>query len=404
MMRTEKQILEARAGLMYQLEDLNKQIGERAATAEEVAKFDKIDADIEALTQELERNRKVAERKALMADNDGERAPKPEETQQTSVDYREVFDKWVRRGMGSLSDAEKQVMMKRGTNPQGVGTDNLGGYAVPQEFGDELIKSMAVYGGVLEDATVMRTQSGADMPFPTLDDTSVKGSLIAENASIAVNDLTFGTKTLGSYVYSSGIVLLSMQLLQDNGVDLESELTPIFAERLGRIGNEHLTTGDGSSKPTGFLTSAASGVTAAATAAVTRDEIVDLIHSVDRAYRPNAKFHLNDTTLAAIRKLSLGSGDARPLWQPSIRVGEPDTLEGFAYTVNNDMPDLGAENTPIAFGDFSKIRVRIVNDMGLIQFDEKYMNALQKGYMAWLRMDGALLDTSAIKKLTNAAS
>jgi len=68
------------------------------------------------------------------------------------------------------------------------------------------------------------------------------------------------------------------------------------------------------------------------------------------------------------------------------------------------MPDLGATNTPIAFGDFSYYYIRIVRDMQMVRFDEKYMDFLQVGFAAYMRADGLLMDTGAIKKLTNAAT
>ena len=407
-MTPEKSLLEKRAGLIHQLEDLEKQVQGRAVTDDESAKWDTIDADIQNVTAEIERGRKVKERKALLAEQAGTIAPKDEAPQGNeggAESYRKTFDKYLRRGMGALTSQERSLMMqKRGTSPQSTATGAAGGFAVPEGFGGELIKLMTHYGGMLEAGTIFRTASGSAMPFPTLDETSVKGVLVAENGTIATSDLTLGQTTLNAYMYSSGIVRMSLQLLQDDGVNLEGELLPIFAERLGKIINEHLTTGDGSSKPTGLLTTATTGKTSTATDAITRAEIVDLIHSVDRAYRPNGKFMLNDLTLAAIRKLSLGSADARPLWQPSIREGEPDRLEGFGYIVNNDMPELGAGNAAIAFGDFSKFRIRMVRDMEMATFDEKYMDALQKGFMAFTRVDGKLLDTKAVKLLVNAAS
>jgi HK97 family phage major capsid protein len=216
--------------------------------------------------------------------------------------------------------------------------------------------------------------------------------------------MTFSSKTLNAYMYSAGIVKLSFQLIQDNGVNLESEIIPILADRLGRIINLHLTTGDGSGKPTGVVTSASAGVTTTATAAITRGEIIDLQHSLDIAYRANARYMMNDLTISAIRKLALGSGDASPLWQPSMREGAPDLLEGKPYTINNDMASLGAGNVPILFGDFSKYRTRMVRDVTMVEMNELYVANLQKGMTAFARVDGALLDAKSVKKMTNAAS
>ena len=412
-MTPEKTLLEKRAGLIHQLEDLEKNIQGRAVTDEESAKWDKIDTDISSLTSELTRNRKVKERKALLADEAleneerGGRAPADDESkggEGGKVAYRKTFDKWLRSGYGGLSTEERGNMLTRGTAAQTTQTDSLGGFTIPEEFGGILIKAMAAYGGMLDVATVVRTTTGAAMPFPVINETGVKGRRVAENAALAVKDLTFTAATLNAYMYTSDVVLLSLQLLQDNNVNLESELTPILAERLGRILNEELTYGSGAGRPTGFLDSSASVGDTAAVAAITRGEVLDLQHGLDAAYRANARFMLNDNTMKALRKLQLGTADASPLWQPSMREGAPDLIEGKPYTINNDMPDLGAGNTPIAFGDFSKYRVRMVRDITMVEFGEKYMNQLQKGYTAFLRADGALLDTTAIKKITNAAS
>jgi HK97 family phage major capsid protein len=407
-MRTEKEIKEVRAGLVYQLEDLEKGFQGRKVTDEEDAKFDKIWGDIRDLDKELERNRKIREQRALLAEADlSQGGPAPKKDQKSGPTYRETFKKWLRYGMSGLSAEERNQMIKRGTDPQST-TNTAGGYTIPEDFGDELIKNMAVYGGILGISNVMRTETGAALPFPTLDETSVKGTLVAENAQIAVNDMTFGQKVLNAYVYSSGIVLLPLQLLQDNGVNLEAELSPIFAERLGRIAAEHLATGDGSGKPNGAVTAAGAlgGSYTAAVSSITRDDVLELIYGVDRAYRqsPNTRLVFNDQTMLALRKLDHGTSDARPLFQLNARAGEPDTIEGFQYVVDNDIADIGASNVSMLFGDFSKYRVRLVNDFTFVQFDEKYMDSLQKGYMAYMRMDADLLDSSAIKKLSHAAS
>jgi HK97 family phage major capsid protein len=87
-----------------------------------------------------------------------------------------------------------------------------------------------------------------------------------------------------------------------------------------------------------------------------------------------------------------------------MREGTPDLLEGKPYTVNNDMAALGAGNIPVLFGDFSKYRTRIVRDVTMAEMNELYVANLQKGFTAFTRADGVLLDVKAVKKLTNASS
>ena len=83
-----------------------------------------------------------------------------------------------------------------------------------------------------------------------------------------------------------------------------------------RIHNQHFTTGTGSAQPQGIVTGATSGVTAAGVAAITADELIDLQHSIDPAYRnERSKFMLSDTALKGLRKLK-DTGSGEYMFQP----------------------------------------------------------------------------------------
>src|SRR5690606_19277222 len=118
-------------------------------------------------------------------------------------------------------------------------------------------------------------------------------------------DVTFGKKTLNAFVYDTEFVKFSMELAQDSIFNMESLLGSLLGKRLGRIANLQLTVGNNSGAPHGIVTASTKGKDAAAAAAVTYDEVIDLVHSVDPAYRqsPKVRFMFNDTTLAVLRKL-----------------------------------------------------------------------------------------------------
>ena len=140
------------------------------------------------------------------------------------------------------------------------------------------------------------------------------------------------------------------------------------------------------------------------TATVIYDDIVDLVYSVDKAYRQNAKFMMNDSTVKAIRKLKDGNG--LPLWQPTLQAGEPDSLIGYPVVINNDVAAMAASAKSILFGDFKKYKVRRVKDVTLLRLVERYAEAHQVGFLAFARFDGDLLDagTDPIKHYANPAS
>jgi HK97 family phage major capsid protein len=93
------------------------------------------------------------------------------------------------------------------------------------------------------------------------------------------------------------------------------------------------------------------------------------------------------------------------LWQAgSIQNGEPDRLEGFAYTINQSMANLAASSKSVLFGDFSKYIIRMAGGPVYLRLDERFADSLQVGFLAYQRVDGELLSSNAIKVITQAAS
>jgi HK97 family phage major capsid protein len=184
---------------------------------------------------------------------------------------------------------------------------------------------------------------------------------------------------------------------------MESLLGELLGERMGRIANSKLTTGSGSSDVEGIVTTSTLGKTAAATAAVTADEIIDLIHSVNPAYRsaPNTALMMNDSTLAAVRKLKDGQGNY--LWQMgNYQAGIPQNILGYNVVVNQAMDSLAAAKRVMVFGDMSKFYVRKVGGPSLFVARERF--APDYGILGYIRFDGVLANTAAVKHLITAAS
>ena len=285
---------------------------------------------------------------------------------------------------------------------QSVGTDSAGGYTVPEGFVNNLEKAMLEFGPMRQVADILRTASGNALPWPTVNDTGNAGALLAENTQDSEQDMTFGVMTLDAYKYTSKIVRVSVELLQDSAFNLGAELGSLLGERLGRIQNTHATTGTGSSQPNGIVTASALGKTAASATAITADEIIDLFHSVGRAYRGNSSFMAADSTVAAIRKLK--DGDSQYLWQPGLQAGQPDRLLGVPLLVNDDMDAIATGKKTVLFGDMSKYKMREVLGVTLVRMVERYADYHQVGFVAITRFDGDLLNagTGPVKHLIQA--
>lgn len=413
-----QQTYDQRARLVTQMQDITLSAAKegRALTQEESEKWDKMEADERALTKTIEAHEKTEK---LVA----ERAGKHFEATQTQAptwtsdntatrdagkgkEYRESYMQMLRLGMSSLSNEQRSLIENRGTSTQVVGTDSLGGYLVPDEWQPQLEKAMLDYSGIMQAARIERTSTGKTWFWPTVNDTAAKAVLIAEAGSFTVQDVSFGQKQLDSYLYGD-VFKVSWQMLRDNEYNLEGELRAFFEDRFGRALNTACTTDDGSSKPQGVVTASTLGKTAASATAITFSEILDLIHSIDPAYRASKRFGLmfHDATLAYLKKLSIGSSDARPLWQPSFVEGAPDKIDGYRYWINQDMDSsINAASKLILAGDFNKYVIRLVQDLQYARLDELFsMNGLV-GFQGYMSFDGELMNTSAIKHLITAAS
>ncbi|MCC7423776.1 MAG: phage major capsid protein [Planctomycetaceae bacterium] len=272
-------------------------------------------------------------------------------------------------------------------------TGSAGGVTVPTGFLNQLERNMLFYGNALQEFTIMRTDSGNPLPMPYADDTSNEGEIVGESADMdGSTDPTFGARTLGAYKFSSKMVKIPIEFIEDGAFDVVGYVAEILGERLGRVKNRKGTLGTGVKMPRGYMVAAALGVTAASATQITGDELtVDLVHSVDPAYREGATYAMHDTVLAHIRKLKDGAG--RPLFQSNLAEGFPDTIDGRRFWINQHM-DSGVTTgkKPVAFGNFKKVIWREVRSIRMVRLDERYAEKDQVAFLAIQRGDGDMVD------------
>lgn len=306
---------------------------------------------------------------------------------------------------GNLNPAEIE---KRLTQSDVVSPDLGGHYTVPDEMMKPLEVALLQFGGMRQVATILRTATGADLPMPTLNDTSNKGRIVGQGVTTAELDTEFEQLILNSFKYTSDRVPVSVEYLQDNAINFVGRIGAILGERIGRITNDHFTTGTGNSQPKGIVVAAtSSGVTTASATALTHDELIDLKHSVDPAYREQgARWMFNDTTLKTLKKIKVPqySGDTvgTPLWRAGLAGAEPNTIDGDPYTINQSMASAIASQKAVLYGLLSKYQIRDVKDITLVRLDERYAELGVVAFLSFSRHDGDLLDagTHPVKYLT----
>jgi len=320
---------------------------------------------------------------------------------------RGIVNAWLRNGERAMNAAQ----LEKFYNTMSTTTGSEGGYSVRSDVAKDFIDKLKDFSGMRKVATIIRTAQGNALSYPTTDGTSETGELIAENTTATDADIDFGTVPLTAYKFSSKIVTVPIELLQDSEIDVEALVRARFAARIGRIQNSYFTTGSGTGQPKGLMTAASAGKTGASgqTTTIIFEDLVDLIESIDQAYIDAgiSKFMGSQTMRGTVRKLKDTAG--RPLWAPGYELGIAgglaDLLMGYEFVINNSVAVPAASAKSLAFGDMSKYIIRDVMDVSLFRFtDSAYTKKGQVGFLAWSRAGGNLVDTSAVKVYTHAAS
>jgi HK97 family phage major capsid protein len=335
----------------------------------------------------------------------------PPEQREQAQRYNAAFRNFILNGVGAMT-TEELTTLRQGSvqNAQSTGTGSAGGYLVPTGWGGELLEALKAFGGMRNVATVIATAGGNALPWPTVDETGIEGELVAENVAATTQDATFGTVQIGAYKYSSKIFTIPFELLQDQGpgIDVEAFVRRAGAMRIARITNRHFTVGTGTNQPQGVVTASASGKvgTTGKATDVDTDDLIDLEHSVDPAYRalPGVGWMFHDNTLRTLKKKK--DSDGRPLWLPGFTTKEPDSLMGYGYNINQDMPTMAANAKSILFGDLSSYMIRDIMQVTLFRFDDSaFVSKGQIGFLAWSRHDGKLVSAGApVKHYQNSAT
>lgn len=387
--------------------DLHALVNKADFSADDQAVYDEKIAEVDQLDAKIARISAVNERVAAQAVEENALEATARAARDNGGDPRAVFQKWMRGGDAALNAADLATIQ----NTMSTTTNSEGGFTVATEVAMSVLEALKAFGGMREVANVIQTSGGNPINFPTSDGTSEVGEILAENASATDLDPTFGVRTLSTWKYSSKVVTVPYELLQDSSVDVEALVRARLATRIGRITNTHFTVGTGTGQPNGVVTATSVGKTGAtgSTTSVGYDDLVDLQHSVDPAYRAlgNESFMMNDATLRQIRKLK--DSQNRPIFVPGYEVGVPggmpDTLLGSPIIINQDVPVMAANAKSILFGDFSFYTIRDVMDVTLFRFtDSVFTRKGQVGFLAWSRHGGQMIDVNAVKFYANSAT
>lgn len=381
---------EKRANLWKGMESFldSRRDGNGVLNAEDDATYSRMEKDLNDLTNEIHR---MERKEAIEAEMN-----KPVGSPIVSKPMKaEPMDE--KKGRASNAYKQDFGLLLRGKrlvhNVLEEGVDANGGYLCPEEFERQIIIGLDEFNVMRKLCKIITTDNERKIPVAA---THSVANWTAENAAYTESDPTFNQKNIDAYKLTD-LVKVSVELLDDSMFDLEDYIAKEFARAFGIAEETAFCVGTGSGQPTGLFTAngADVGVTAAGATAITADELISLVYALKSPYRKNAKFLMNDATVAAIRKLKDGNGNY--LWQPALTAGQPDKLMGYELYTSPYVPTLAAGAYTVAFGDFNSYWIADRKGRTVQRLNELYSTNGQVGFVATERVDGKIILPEGIK-------
>lgn len=354
-------------------------------TAEDDATYTRMEQDIADLGKEIARlERQEALEAELSKPVNMPLTSKPSTMTQPDMKTGRASDAYKAGMLTALRSNFKQI-----SNVLQEGVDADGGYLVPDEYDHRLVD-------VLTEENIMRKLGHKIITSGehkiNIAATKPAAAWIEEGGALSFGDATFDQILLDAHKLHVAIKVTE-ELLYDNAFNLESYIIDMFGKALANAEEDAFLNGSGAGQPLGLFAATGGGTAAISTASLTADDVIKLVYALKRPYRKNAKFIMNDQTIASIRQLKDNNGAY--MWQPSLVAGEPDKLLGYDVYTSPFCPA-----GKIAFGDYSYYNIGDRGTRSFKQLTELFAGNGMIGYVAKERVDGKLILPEAVQILT----
>ncbi|WP_424966937.1 MULTISPECIES: phage major capsid protein [unclassified Dinoroseobacter] len=379
--------------------------------AEVTAELTAFVREVTAQKAELKSRLKQQEERLLMLDRKSISPARPALSGaiEEAAPHQKAFDAYLRSGD---DDALRGLDLEGKAMSTAVSAD--GGYLVDPQTADTVkavLKSQASIRSIAQIVTVEATSYDV-----LVDQTEVGTGWASETANLTETDTPQIDRISIPLHELAALPKVSQRLLDDAAFDIEAWLAERIADKFARSEAAAFVTGDGQDKPRGFLDHTSidndvwawgnlgyvvTGQDGEFDAVNPADAIVDLVYSLGARYRANASFVMNSKTAGVVRKIK--DADGRFLWSDGLAAAEPARLLGYPVLISEDMPDIAADSTAIAFGDFAA-GYTIAERPDLRILRDPFSAKPHVLFYATKRVGGDVSDFAAIKLLKFAVS
>lgn len=379
---TLKALIEKRAELQASMDAiLNTATTEnRAMTEEEISQFDDAEKQIKAIDATIEREERARGIKPVSA---------PTQIEERAEADRKAFADYICGRVAEMRAGEQNVTM---ANNAAI---------IPTSIANTVIKAVVDLCPILAGATRYNVPGQLKVPvWGAASGHNIAVGYQQEFTEITADAGKFTSVDLSGYL-AGALTLIGKSVINNATLNVTDFIVRQMAEEIARWLEGQLLAGTGSSAATGALNTT-NTMTAAASSAVTADELIELQAMVKQAYQGNACWTMHPETYAAIKALK--DGNDRYLLQDDFTSAIPFRMLGKPVYLSDNMPKIGSGNKAVLYGDYSGISVNFRENIGIEVLREKYATQHAIGVISWFEFDSKVTNHQKLAALTMASS
>lgn len=349
----------------------------RAMNEEEIAAFDAAEAEIRALDETIAREERA--RNAAMT--------QPAEQQQTET-TAELEER-------AFADYVMGVVRENRAGEQNMTMGNNGAI-IPTSISTRIIKAVKERCPILAGCTMYSVRGTLKVPVwgkaNSTHDIAV--GYQTEFTEITADSGAFTSVDLSGYL-AGALTLIGRSVENNAAFNVVDFIVNQMAEEIATFLEKELLNGT-SGKAEGAL-STSNKLTAAAAAAITADELIELQSKVPQAYQTNACWTMAPATFVAVKKLK--DGNNRYLLQDDITGAFPYRLLGKPVYISDNMPAMAAGKTSVLYGDYTGLSCNMRENVQVQVLREHYAAQHAIGVIAWFEFDSKVTDNQKLAVL-----
>ena len=359
----------------------------------EQAKRELTDAEAQELAEIRDDVKKIKEALAIHDEiKDEKKEIKEEEVNEAACEEendRRAFECYVR-----------DVVNER--SPHNM-TKSANGALIPTTIANKIISKVYNICPILEKSTKYNVKGKLVIPYYDETSHAITVNYASEFEELAGSVGSFGKVELDGFLAGT-LTLISRSLINNAQFNIVDFVVERMAYAIKRFIEDQLLngyTGTGASSGVVGLSGLTNSITAAATNAITADEVVRLHATIKDDFQANAIWIMSPATRTALRTLKSTTGYY--LLNDDVSSPFGNTLLGKPVYVSDNMPDMAAGKTAIYYGDMRGLATKFSEDMTIEVLREKYATQHAIGVVGWLEFDSKVEDEQKIAKLVMAA-